>query len=329
MIRAPHPPTRAWPWLLLLPIFGFAGAPAAADPSPAPGYLEAPATAAYDVDSTGCTVEFWIRVASKPSFDPRIVSLVNDAPGPCYQETTAQIDILICNLSECSPGTIIFVIAANGSCVVASSSRRVDDGRYHHVACVYDGARMWVSVDGAREGEVSAPERRARLHPGRLVVGNSQDLTSRLDGSIDELRLWKAARSDDELRTHMNQEIDPESPGLAGYWRFNGNGADETGGNPLTPRNTVTFREGKLGEAAELVNVDPLRGEAGPWLAPPARGHEAAPEEGVGALAPGAPFLQGTEAGLADGLHGVLALLEAGGVQPSHPRARRLVVHRP
>lgn len=239
--------------LLLLAAVPGTGAPSA------PAYLEAPSIAPYDILSSGFTVEFWIKVNSKPGFDPRIIHCASTVPES--DAGSGQWDLLICNLSDCSPGTVLFEVWSHGESRYIASTLRVDDGTFHHVAGTYDGTALRLFVDGKAQAEMPLADLEVRVEGGRLVVGNAFDHNNAFDGVVDEIRIWNTARTRDQIRAAMNTEVKKVPAGLTGYWPLDGDGSDRSGnGNALVPHNIVVFRDGRLGKAAVVVNSDPLKG---------------------------------------------------------------------
>lgn len=72
------------------------------------------------------------------------------------------------------------------------------------------------------------------------------------DGVIDEVRIWTTARSEQQIREHMNQLVDPDEPGLAAYWRF-----DEGTGDTVYDL-TGNGYQGQLGSFPGRDPADPL-----------------------------------------------------------------------
>jgi hypothetical protein len=48
-------------------------------------------------------------------------------------------------------------------------------------------------------------------------------------GSLDEVRVWNVARSDDQIADHHRMELDGPLPGLVGSWHFDGDDLDASG----------------------------------------------------------------------------------------------------
>lgn len=109
----------------------------------------------------------------------------------------------------------------------------LDPAGWQHVAIALaarqSGYRLAWTVDGRQRGhtdsafvdaaETSLHELRggpATAHPIDWIGGPHAGFV----GTIDEMRLWQRARSEDELREDMNHRLTGLEPGLAGYWRF-------------------------------------------------------------------------------------------------------------
>jgi len=218
-------------------------------------YLTAPALSSYDVTTSGFTVEAWVKVRSKPGFDPRIVMADNGCN--CGIENWS---LFVCHLSggQCSsPGDVGFGFADNGVGYEIVSSVSIDDGQFHHVAATYDGNTMRIYIDGTLRASKPVGARQVNVGGGPIVIGNMTGFNNDFDGRIDEFRIWNVARSQTDIQNNMSVEISPSSSGLVAYWRLNGSYSDLTSsGNTLTPGGNVSFQTGQLGQAADIVNPD-------------------------------------------------------------------------
>lgn len=98
---------------------------------------------------------------------------------------------------------------------------------WHHVAWRYSAGKLNIFLDGAPSQKVFAnlaPYTANRLiFAGRRRIWNaaaSRWVEGHLDGMIDQLRLWRAARPVDALRRDMLRFLSGGEPDLAAYWRF-------------------------------------------------------------------------------------------------------------
>jgi concanavalin A-like lectin/glucanase superfamily protein len=210
-------------------------------------YLEAPASAAYDVMPSGFTVECWIRVRSLAGQNPRVAFAWNSSIGFSYWQ------FFVFN-RDCCTGTVVFDITPQEPiyCQVRSSSR-VDDGSWHHLAGTYDGSDMRLFIDGALEAAQTYGAISTNLSGGAIRVGQINGEADQFDGQIDELRIWNVARTASEIQANEEQEIAVQT-GLVAYWRFDGGSTDLASGNTLSPVGNVTICDcgGQLGGSADI-----------------------------------------------------------------------------
>lgn len=103
-----------------------------------------------------------------------------------------------------------------------TGNTRYQTGIWYHVACVYDGSSISVYVNGVLDVKFGAGPGGINLNDnywdgfwfGQSCGGR------RLDGAICEARFWNRALSAQELQDNVCF-VNPKSPGLLAYWRFN------------------------------------------------------------------------------------------------------------
>ena len=126
-----------------------------------------------------------------------------------------------------------------------------ETGHWIHFAAVYDGSVLRIFVDGELMHSVNTKGGNIDLsesYPNTcFAIGRSAGMARYFDGYVSECRVWNVARSVDELNAGICY-VDPTSPGLIAYWRFNGeeqpDGSvlDETGhGYNATKFGTVSY----------------------------------------------------------------------------------------
>ena len=105
-------------------------------------------------------------------------------------------------------------------------------GRWYHVAWRYDREKkeQAIFIDGqldkisTEHGEFQG---KGSIHLG-IWLQNRHFI-----GSIAEVRIWKAVRSQSDIAATMHKRLIGNEPGLVGYWRLDGNADDsQTNGNP-------------------------------------------------------------------------------------------------
>ena len=162
------------------------------------------------------TVEAWIRPAGAGS---------DASGGGIIVNKEGEYEI-----ARYADGTIRWAIA-NGS----PGWTWVDTGfvapldEWTHIAFVYDGSSAKTYANGAlvhsadATGNVSDADWRQALQIGSREAGGQM-----FDGRIDEVRVWQAARTADEIGASWNRALAGDEAGLTGYWRL-----DEASGATL------------------------------------------------------------------------------------------------
>lgn len=79
-----------------------------------------------------------------------------------------------------------------GGSAYTTSTTNVNDGKWHHGACTYDGTHVRVYVDGALEAVLA--QTASLSYPTSLLLGNAYT------GKIDEVRISNRARTAEEIR---------------------------------------------------------------------------------------------------------------------------------
>ena len=124
----------------------------------------------------------------------------------------------------------------------SDAAKKLSTGQWYHVAASYDQAKRIARIylngkllDEAKDVGVagSSSENRIRLAPrvtenGKagegycFLVGNSYNPNRSLQGKIAEIRVWRTARSGQEIWDNMYRIDAPESQeDLIGYWKCN------------------------------------------------------------------------------------------------------------
>jgi Concanavalin A-like lectin/glucanases superfamily len=132
----------------------------------------------------------------------------------------------------------------------------VDDGNWHHVAGVYDGAgNKYLYVDGALDG-FNNTSGTAGTNDYPLDIGENAEQTNRIwNGQIDEVRIWNIARSQEQIQASMHRSLAGTETGLVAYYRL-----DETAGTSIT--NSVpggsALNGSLVGDAAFVSSTAPI-----------------------------------------------------------------------
>lgn len=99
-----------------------------------------------------------------------------------------------------------------------------------HIAVTYDGHDRKHYVDG--ELVAVFPETGALPASSLpLYLGSDPELVDDSGATIFEVRLWNVARTQDQIRATMTQQISSPMPGLVAVWHLAGNAVDPIGGH--------------------------------------------------------------------------------------------------
>lgn len=109
-----------------------------------------------------------------------------------------------------------------------------DTGQWHHFAAVYDGSWLRVYLDGVQIQGVETQGGTINLsiaYNGHdwndtFSIGRSVGHQRMFDGLVSEARVWTVARTVQQLQDGVCY-VDPTTPGLLAYWRFNGEVQDD------------------------------------------------------------------------------------------------------
>ena len=92
---------------------------------------------------------------------------------------------------------------------------------WHHLAITYDGAFIKIYVNGVLSNSV-AQTGTITVNANPLALGNQIGFPENFGGYADEIRIWNLARTQAEIQTNMNKELDPATQtGLVSYYTLN------------------------------------------------------------------------------------------------------------
>lgn len=195
------------------------------------------------------TVECWVKprrlVYSRWVW---IAGQCGSTPGDdCYQGTGLAID-----RDAAQASFILDPIGCENRFVTLAP---VQQDSWYHLAGTFDGTLMRFFVNGAlvasRSGSFTYA---AKMSFGAVWSGFSSTFVGFFEGDIDEVRIWRKARTQAELTSTMNRKLTGQECGLAGVWSF-----DEGFGQAVNPG--LVGVVGTLGQTAGVDSSDPT------WIA--------------------------------------------------------------
>jgi len=122
-----------------------------------------------------------------------------------------------------------------------STSHKITTDRWHHIAAIYQNSEVKLYVDGIRVGTAAAINPAEITTPtliGAMYSDDTPDVPENyFHGWIEEVRLWKTAITEEQLRFLMNQRLKiPEKPEDI-------NGSDYIEGEVLSTRDESYFQD--------------------------------------------------------------------------------------
>src|SRR4051794_27084561 len=205
----------------------------------ASAYVRVPDNNLLDLASTW-TLEAWVRpVDASTGVDQDIISkwaMVFTASYILQIDANGRLRLVTNN------GITQSIILSNGT---------LGDRTWHHVAATFSRGTVKLYLNGALDKTVTgvltplvSTEPVAFGREGNYPGGT-------LNGSIDEIRIWKVVRSKSQIARSLTKRLLGTETGLVGYWRFDagsGQVAADASGHGLN---------GRLGETTGADGADP------------------------------------------------------------------------
>lgn len=80
-------------------------------------------------------------------------------------------------------------------------------GNWNHIAIVIDGKVLTLYVNGAKKGSITSSTFSGLVAFGDLQFGRTADVNQWWIGGLDEIRVWKTARTKEEIQSNMRVRI--------------------------------------------------------------------------------------------------------------------------
>ena len=152
-----------------------------------------------NLSGSALTMEAWVKVDNFKSSFPFISSILGIEAG------SSNTALLRFGDASIPANRLQMVLNFSGSQVKLDGVTNLSTGTWYHVAATYDGSNMRIYLNGnlesssARSGSFSAND--------TLFVARNYGNDRILDGSMEEVRIWKAAVSQNDLQKWMCQKI--------------------------------------------------------------------------------------------------------------------------
>ena len=97
---------------------------------------------------------------------------------------------------------------AAGTNEALNASIALPQDEWHHIAVIYDGNRATFYIDGVEDTSAARNNPVSTNQHFLIAAANHQSPTRFFNGTLDEVRVWNQALSQDQLQFIMNQEIE-------------------------------------------------------------------------------------------------------------------------
>ncbi len=172
-------------------------------------------------DFTAATVEFWVRPDG----------LTN---GAHFFEFDAAGRIKLYQSAAATEGMVWFdqrVDVDAGATVngTVNGNQALELGQWHHIAAVSGPSGMKLYLNGTLVGSDPRTETfgTSMENAKNFIAACTVNGASKLKGQMDEFRIWRTERSEEEIRANLRKQLTGSEPGLVGLWNFEKTGAGE------------------------------------------------------------------------------------------------------
>ena len=136
------------------------------------------------------TIEFWMRNDKNVNYTHQV--------GPGWGK------FLFHNSSN---GTLSVGWDSGGSDRLNVSDVFTTLNKWNHIAIVINGSTLVLYVNGARKGQITSKSFSGLVAFGDLQFGRTSDVNQWWIGGLDEIRVWRTARTQAEIRNNMRVRI--------------------------------------------------------------------------------------------------------------------------
>jgi hypothetical protein len=211
---------------------------------------------AFDI-SGPITIAAWIKVNV---FDKRWQALITKGDTSWRLQRTAEEDTLTFHCTGITSVTGQWPEGIEGK-------KNVNDGQWHHVVGVYDGAQVSLYVDGVTDNSSQASGSIRANDLAVTIGGNSEQAGREWNGLIDEVCIIAGAIDANAVNTlytdsdpvTIAQTANPQLQGpdkLLAWWKFENDANDSAGSNHGTTQGNPTYAAGKFGRAISFDGDD-------------------------------------------------------------------------
>lgn len=207
--------------------------------------------------TSDCTIETWFNTSLGGGY---LITTRSSEPGPSGNWFAISVG------SGTNSGSVGLELAASTGtyAVLTTAPGCFTPGTWSHLAVVRSGSQFYIYVNGILRASATEPVTRNFVTGNNVLrLGGWVNFNAAwYNGSLDEVRLWSAARTQCEIQSYMNCEIPSAATNLVGNYHFN-QGYNALSNSTIT---TVTDVSGS-GRTGSIVNFS-LSGVTSNWVAP-------------------------------------------------------------
>jgi len=159
----------------------------------------------------GLSFECWVKPASFKLGSPFISSIMGIENG----NNTALLRLGDAGLSG---DQLQFSLNVNGATRKLASVGRLQLNTWAHVAATFDGTAMRIYINGVLDVTLNVSG--SVIANDAFSLGRNYANSRILDGSLDEVRVWKRALTAAEIAANACS-VSPSAPSLEAYWKLN------------------------------------------------------------------------------------------------------------
>jgi hypothetical protein len=181
------------------------------------------------------TIETWVYMRSYSSY-PRLLDIGNGAD---------QHSVVLAASSEAFGNKPYIYLGNGGNISSLHAPNPLPLNTWSHIAATLNGSTLTMYVNGQEvsTGEtVYIPQNVVRTN--NYISNGNWGVNEKIDGMIDDLRIWSVAKTADEIRGNYTRTLTGNEANLTAYWKF-----DELAGN-------TAIDSSPNGKNATLVNMD-------------------------------------------------------------------------
>lgn len=213
-------------------------------------YLSVPYKSSL-VNTSAFTVEAWVRPTSLSSTMCFITNTTNNNNN----------GFRLSYIPDGGNSRIEFVVTVDSSGTakkrIAAMPVHFDSikvNNYYHLAAVYRGDSLFLYLNGNRVASalnLGNKAMRASTDPFFIGADGAAGFNDNMRGNIDEVRIWKVAKTAAEIKRDFNRFVNPDDSKLSAYWSFDENITGLTSFFDQSNNNQVSNENhGSIGAAA-------------------------------------------------------------------------------